>query len=407
MITVKPFKALRPTRDKAYLVATRSYVSYSDQRLEHKLKNNPYTFLHVINPEGKNDNTFGEERFLKVKKKFELFCKDQVFKQDSEPSFYIYQQRTPTHVFTGIIGAISVEDYNKGKIKKHEHTITAKENLFADYLNTTGINTEPVLLIHRPLSALGEIKKKYMETRAEYEFTSTDRISHFMWPVSDEKDVALISDTFKELDEVYIADGHHRSASSARLAELRGKEGNGAHDYFMAYMLPETTIKIQEFNRLVKTLNGLTKDELLAKLEEKFFIRWINSKEFKPNGLHEIGLYIDGDWYALFTKPGLFNPEDPVEQLDCHIVSTKILAPILGITDERHDTNIDFLPGSYGPKAVAKKVDSGEFKAGFVLYPISMDQLKQVADADRFMPPKSTYIEPKMRSGLTIYNLED
>ena len=406
MITVKPFKAIRPTRDKAYLVASRSYVSYSDESLEHKLSTNPFTFLHVINPDGKNDPTFGEERFQKVKKKFELFCKERVFMEEDKASFYIYQQRTPTHVFTGIIGAISVDDYNKGKIKKHEHTIAAKENLFAEYLNSTGINTEPVLLIHRPLTALSEIKKKYMDERAEYEFTSTDRISHYMWPVSDTEDVKTIEQSFAELNEVYIADGHHRSASSSRLAELRGGEGHNSHDYFMTYLLPETTIKIQEFNRLVKTLNGNTKDEFLSKLEEKFFIRWINAKEFKPNSLHEIGLYIDGDWYALFTKPGLFDPEHPVEQLDCHIVSTKILAPILGIVDERHDDNIDFLPGSYGPKAVVKKVDSGEFKAGFVLYPISMEQLKNVADAEMFMPPKSTYIEPKMRSGLTIYNLE-
>ncbi|MCT4623748.1 MAG: DUF1015 domain-containing protein, partial [Schleiferiaceae bacterium] len=403
---VKPFKALRPTRDKAYLVATRSYVSYTDERLRHKLENNPFTFLHVINPDGINDSSHGQEKFEKVKKRFELFCKERIFKEEEKAAFYIYQQQTPTHVFTGIIGGISVKDYNEGRVKKHEHTITAKENLFAEYLNTTGINTEPVLLIHKPLSAIGNIKNKYMQTRAEYEFTSTDRIMHLVWPVSEEEDVKTIADAFAELNEVYIADGHHRCASSSRLAQLRGGEGENAHDYFMAYMLPETTIKIQEFNRVVRTLNGLTKDEFLNQLEEKFFIRWINTKEFHPSSLHEIGLYIDGDWYALFTKPGLFNPEHPVEQLDCHIVSTKILAPILNITDERNDKNIDFLPGSDGAKAVAEKVDSGEFAAGFVLFPITMDQLKNVADAGMYMPPKSTYIEPKMRSGLTIYNLD-
>ncbi len=397
---------MRPTRDKAYLVATRSYVSYSDEHLKLKLEHNPYTFMHVVTPDGKNDNSTGEERFLKIKKKFELFCKERIFMEEEEPAFYIYQQQTPTHVFTGIIGAVSVEDYNEGKIKKHEHTIEWKENLFANYLNATGINTEPVLLMYKPLTGIAEIKSKYMQTRAEYEFTSTDKILHLLWPVTDGEDVDFISRSFTKLNELYVADGHHRCASSSRLAKLRGGEENDSHQFFMAYMIPETTIKIQEFNRLVKTLNGLSVKKFLKKVEENFILRWVNAKEFTPESLHEIGLYIGGDWYSLFPKPGSFDPIHPVEQLDCQIISDKILMPILNIKDERNDPNIDFIPGTEGAIEIKKKVDSGEFEVGFVLYPVSIDQLKTVADAGLFMPPKSTYIEPKMRSGLTIYNLD-
>lgn len=403
MITVKPFKAVRPTRDKAYLVATRSYVSYTNQELEEKLKNNPFTFFHVISPDKEQDMT-GKDKFKMVRSVFEEFSKQRIFTEEKENAFYIYQQQTPTHVFTGIIGAVSTDDYDNGKVKKHEHTITKRENLFAEYLMETGFNAEPVLLMHKPLHNLGDVKNKYMNTRAEYEFTSTDKILHLLWPVTDEADIDTISKSFENVDDLYIADGHHRCASSSRLSELL--PDNPESKQFMAFLIPETNIKISEFNRLVKTVNGYSKKEFLDLLENDFVLNYIPGKSFNPSSLHEIGLYINNDWYSLFPKPGTYNPEDPVDQLDCHIVSKNILDKILHIKDERQDPNVDFIPGVHGSKEVMNKVDSGEFELAFTFYPVSIEQLKGVADASRYMPPKSTYIEPKLRSGLTIYTFK-
>ena len=402
MITVKPFKAVRPTRDKAYLLATRSYMTYTNDELIDKLENNPFSFFHVISPDKEHDLS-GTTKFKMVRSKFEDFCKQRIFITEDKPAFYIYQQQTPTHVFSGIIGTVSIDDYHKGKIKKHEHTITARENLFAEYIHLTGFNAEPVLLMHKPITTLAEVKSKYLDTRAEYEFTSTDRILHLLWPVTNKKDIDIIENSFKNTEEMYIADGHHRCASSGRLSSFDSE--NKMNDFFMAYLLPETYVRIQAFNRVVKHINNLSRNQFLNQLEKHFFVAYVDAKEFVPASLHEIGLYIDGDWYSLFAKPGTYNPEHPVDQLDCKIVSDNILDNILNITDERQDPNVNFLPGADGVKAIMDKVDSKKFKIGLNFYPVSIEQLKAVADAGLFMPPKSTYIEPKLRSGLTIYKM--
>jgi uncharacterized protein (DUF1015 family) len=408
MITIKPFKAIRPTRDKAYLVATRSYVSYTHEELEEKLNNNPYTFLHVINPDYHDKkHSHGQERYQKVKTRFEQFRHLEYFIEEEKPAYYIYQQQAQNHVFTGIIAATSVQDYLDGKIKVHENTLSAREEMFTNYLNATGFNAEPVLLMYRPQAALGELKKRYINTRAEYEFTSTDKALHLLWPVTNDADVALITKTFAEVDALYIADGHHRCASSVHLAALRQGPPDAAHNYFMAMLLPETTIRIHEFNRLVKDLNGLTTDEFLAAIKQNFFVRELEVALHRPFSLHEMSLYVDGKWYSLFYKPGIFNPEDAVAGLDCQILSSSLLDPILGIKDLRTDSRIEFLPGNTGPEGIKKAVDSGKFKAGFGLYPVSIEQLKRVSDEGLVMPPKSTYIEPKLRSGLIIYNLDE
>ena len=407
MISIKPFKAIRPTRDKAYLVATRSYVSYSNEELEDKLNNNPYTFLHVINPDFDDKMpSFGDERYAKVKKRFEQFKKLEYFIEEERPAYYIYQQQAENHVFTGIIAATSVQDYLEGRIKIHENTLSAREEMFTNYLNITGFNAEPVLLMHRPLASIGELKSRYINTRAEYEFTSTDKVLHLLWPVTNDNDVQEITTAFKEVNALYIADGHHRCASSVRLAELRGGSDQ-AHHYFMAYLLPETTIRIHEFNRLVRDLNGMTTEAFLEDIKQRFFVHEIERETYRPASLHEISMYLDGKWYALFSRPGSYNPEDAVAGLDCQILSDNLLGPVLGITDLRTDSRIDFLPGNTGPKGIMKAVNSGKYRVGFGLFPVSIEQLKRVSDEGRVMPPKSTYIEPKLRSGLTIYNLDE
>ena len=407
MITVKPFKAIRPTRDKAYLLASRSYVSYSEKRLFHKLNNNPFTFLHVINPDYHSETKLeGDAKYEAVRAKFNEFAHLGYFTEEEKPAFYIYQQQAENHVFTGIIGATSVKDYREGRIKVHEHTLTQREEMFVNYLAKTGFNAEPVLLMHKPLISISQIKSKYMDQRAEYEFTSTDKVLHLLWPITQEEDVKAIEDGFKQLDAVYIADGHHRCSSSAGLAERLNREGDTPDKYFMSFLMPETTIKIHSFNRLVRDLNGMNADEFIEKLEEHFYVRPKTDDLYDPWDLHEMSMYLNGYWYSLFVKPGLYNPEDSVDSLDCEILSRQLLDPILGITDLKTDKRIDFLPGNTRAKGLKEAVDSGEYIVGFGLHAIGADQLKRVADEGKFMPPKSTYIEPKLRSGLTIYNLE-
>jgi uncharacterized protein (DUF1015 family) len=408
MITIKPFKAIRPTRDKAYLLASRSYVTYNDEELADKLNNNPYTFLHIINPDYHDKKpSHGMERYLKVRDRFQHFIDLGYFIEEEKPAYFIYQQQAEHHVFTGIIAATSVKDYLDGKIKVHENTLTSREEMFTDYLDTAGFNAEPVLLVHPSIGALAEVKNKYMAYRAEYEFTSTDKVLHLLWPITEEDDMNTITAAFKDVDALYIADGHHRSASSRCLAERRGLDKDGPHNYFMSYLLSENNIRIHEFNRLVKDLNGLSEEALLKKIEKTFFVREIEESYYKPESVHEFGMYLNGTWYALFARPGTYNSEDAVASLDCQILSDNILAPVFNISDLRTDSRIDFLPGDEGPRGIMKAIDSGKYAVGFGLFPVTMSQLKRVSDEGKVMPPKSTYIQPKLRSGLTVYNLNE
>jgi uncharacterized protein (DUF1015 family) len=408
MITIKPFKAIRPTRDKAYLLASRSYVSYTDEELADKLNNNPYTFLHIINPDYHDkQHSQGLERYKKVRQRYADFKQYGYFIEEEKPAYYIYQQQAEHHVFTGIIAATSVNDYVNGKIKVHENTLTSREEMFTDYLETAGFNAEPVLLIHPSISALAQVKNKYMDHRPEYEFTSTDRVLHLLWPILDAEDIDLISNAFKGVDALYIADGHHRSASSKCLAERRGLEKEGPHQYFMSYLLSENNVRIHAFNRLLKDLNGLSEEQLIEQISASFFVREITDHHYKPESLHEFSMYAHGRWYALFCRPGSYDAEDAVGSLDCQILSDNVLNPVFGIQDLRTDARIDFLPGDTGAKGIMEAVNSGKYAVGFGLYPVTINQIKRVSDEGSIMPPKSTYIEPKLRSGLTIYNLEE
>lgn len=404
MIEFLPFQAVRPTRDKAGLVGSRSYLSYSDDDLRDKLTNNPYTFLHIINPNFmQGQHLHGTEKFAAVREAYDQFHKEGIFKKDNQPAFYLYQQHTQTHVFSGIIGALAVKDYNEGRVKKHEHTLTAREEMFKNYLDMTGFNAEPALIIHEDLADVAKLMGDVSNTRADFEFTTTDRVMHCLWLIDQPEQIEIIRNNFASLDSVYIADGHHRCSSSALLAEERNEKGMETnHNHFLAFLLPQSNVVVHEFNRLVRDLGGLTNDQFLKKIEKHFFVREVDAEVHKPQSLHEMSLYIDRKWYALNVKPGQFDPTHPVELLDCEILSKQLLEPVLGITDLRTDPRVEFLPGNSGPEELMKKVNSGHFACGFGLFPATMDQIKKVADANFFMPPKSTYIEPKLRSGLTI-----
>ena len=399
MAIVRPFKAIRPTRDKANLVATRSYLSYSDETLKEKLEHNPFTFLHIINP---NIKKKGINKFNAVKAKFNDFKEAGFFITEDTETFYIYQQKNENQTFEGIIGATAVADYLNGNIKKHEHTITAREKMFESYLDTTGFNAEPVLLCHQKNTAITNLIQYYKVTRAEYEFATTDKTIHKLWLVNSTKDINIIINSFKNIDNLYIADGHHRSASSALLAQNSNKKNS---PYFMSFLIDENQLNIINFNRLIKHTNGLTSYELIAEIKKSYTVIEKGSIPYSPNFTDEISMYIRGTWYSLVALPENIE-QDCVSRLDPAILSNNILAPILNITDEKTDENISFESGTTPLSKIAKKIDSGEYEIAFILKPISISALKEVADNNRFMPPKSTYIEPKLRSGLTIYSLE-
>ena len=408
MITIRPFKALRPPRDKAYLVATRSYLSYSEAELDDKLKNNPYSFMHVINPKAGRNLPFGKEKYQMVREGFEQWCEEDIFFQDQKASYYLYSQVKDGNEYIGIIAGVSVADYLEGRIKKHENTLSAREEMFTDYLEETGFNAEPVLLVYHDEFSLNQLFARYIETRPEYEFTSTDKVYHQLWPISESEDVKLITEVFAQQEQLYIADGHHRSASSAKLSERlkeKGKE-SGAHEYFMAFLIGEEQMKIYDFNRLVINDSGKSKAQILSDLERCFHIEPKHQETFHPQKVHEMGMYLENEWFKLSPKMGSFDPGDAVGHLDAEILSRNILGPVFNIMDLKADDRVDFVPGTYGLDYLERAVDKGAYHLAFSLFPVTIEQIKQVSDEGKSMPPKSTYIEPKLRSGLIIYPID-
>ena len=413
MANIKAFKAVRPTRDKAYLVASRSYLSYSENTLREKLINNPYTFLHIINPEYSNDCPIlkGKEKYKMVKEKYEQFSSDGVFVTEKSSSFYIYQQISSENTYTGIIAATSVEDYVNGKIKIHEQTIAKRQEMFTEYLHSTGFNAEPVLLSYSKVPRVNEILDLYMRERSEYEFTSTNKVLHNLWIINKQTDINEIQSLFKDVESLYIADGHHRSASSALLCKNRNSRQNtntnkDSHNYFMSLLIDDEQMRIYDFNRLVSDLNGLSNDDFLSKVSNVYSIEKQHSV-CKPHKKDEIAMYLNGTWYSLIAKQHTFDASHCVKNLDPEILSNNILGPILKIQDLRSDRRVSFMDGKKGLLGLQNAVDSGKFAVAFALKAITFDQLKTVADQGKIMPPKSTYIEPKLRSGLTIYSIND
>ena len=410
MAKIIPFKAVRPTRDKVSLVASRSYQSYTQNELESRLDNNPFSFLHIINPGYKyHKDITGKERYTLVKNRYLEFKEDGVFVKDKNPNFYIYKiVNRDGNVFTGIVAAASSEDYKKDIIKKHEDTIEYRENIFKDYLKTVGFNAEPVLLTYPDNTVIANIISEVQKERAEFEFTTHFRDTHYLWLVDNEASIAQIKKEFESIENVYIADGHHRCASSFLLSEdLKSKNdahtGDEPYNFFMSYLIPESNLKIHEFNRLVKDLNGLTKDAFLIKLDAIFRIENRGSELYKPTRKHHFSMYLDGEFYSLYLRKHNYNLDNPLVALDTQILYKTVLEPILGISDLRNNTRIGYSYGKNDLVNIKSKVDIGEYVVGFGLVPISIEEIKAIANAGLTMPPKSTFIEPKLRSGITIY----
>ncbi len=412
MASIFPFRAIRAPRDKVGLVASRSYIHYSKSDLKARLIGNPYTFLHVLNPSHKEGNTPNRSRkaaFSRIKEKLHSFIDDGHLQKEEVPALYIYRQDKKGFSYCGLICGIAVDDYLSGTIKIHEQTITRKENIFKQYLEVTRFNAEPVLLTHKPIKVLSRLIDKYNKRFPEFDFRTTDTVRHQLWVVKNEKDINDIVKAYQKLDSVYLADGHHRSASSSLLARSHRKKNIGGigKEMFMAINVPEDQLRILAFDRLVKDLNGLSPTQFLEKLSHQFTIEKVDSNGFRPLEYHRFGIYMEGQWYRAILKDEYHKFASPVEELDVQILSKLILDPILGINDLKNDRRIDFIGGHEDVKMLEQKVNKGSYKIAFSLFPVSTTQLKEIADAKQIMPPKSTWIEPKLRSGLTIMDLND
>ena len=408
MSKIIPFKAVRPTRDKAYLLSSRPSYSYKKKHLESKLEGNPYTFLHVINPEFREDDSTKPntvERFEKVKDKYDEFKSLGYLTQDSIPSIYIYRQITPSNTYIGIIAAASVDDYLNGKIKVHEHTLSQREEMFKKYLNVCKFNAEPVLLTYEDSKDIDSIFEKYVNSRSEYEFTNTKKVKHDLWIVNKQEDIKALVNGFANVDNSYIADGHHRVSSSALYTKSQrenGYNGNEDFNYCMAFYIAESKLRIFSYNRTITSLNDLTPEEFLLQIKKSFTLTK-TKEEYHPKGLHNLSMYFDESWYSLTIKDKFIDTDNPVGCLDAQLLSDLVFSPILGINDLKTDNRVNFIEGTKGMKALQESVDNNASKVAFGLFPVSIDQLKRVADTNNIMPPKSTWIEPKIRSGLTIF----
>lgn len=409
MARITPFKAIRPPRHLAHLVVTRPYYTYSANVMEAKLESNKFSFMHIINPEyglSERHAPNSTERFEKVHDKFTEFLDAQFLLEDSRAHLYVYKQTIADTSYTGIICGADITEYDTDKIKKHEATLTTREEVFVKYLEITGFNAEPVLLSHQPNEKLKQLLQLITSQRPEYEFATTDAVKHELWLADEEMQKQIIA-TYREIECLYIADGHHRSASSSKLAELKRKKGVGSmhpSQYFLAFLIDENELDIFPFHRVVKDLNGLSFEALLIKLRDAFEV--VQTEKQTPDANDEIILMGNNLHFSLKIKKGKVDFSHPIKSLSTQYLTDLILEPILELFDQKTSDRIDFVSGHKGIDATLRQLDKYPNCAAFLLYPISMTQVKSVADAHLIMPPKSTWVEPKLRSGMTIYSFQ-
>ena len=404
MATIIPFKAVRPARDKVSLVTCRSYDEYSPAELASQLDYNPFSFLHVLKPAYINQQkASAETRFKSVHTKYTEFKNEEILKQEDRPVFYLYEIESKNRVYTGIIAGTAIEDYQNNVIKKHEDTLPYRVEYFKDYLHQTGFNTEPVLITYPENPELKQWITVRKQRRPLYLFSSLNRDKHTMWRIKDEAEILWLQQQFDGIESLYIADGHHRSASAELLYEQDKASGNRNLDYFMSFLICETDLRIYEYNRIIHDLNGLSKEQFLNKLSDDFSVENKHLELWKPEAKFQFGMYLDGEFYALQLKETNFS--SVLEALDAQILYTKVLELLLGIHDLRNDSRIEYIPGSKPITAIKELIDDGDYTVGFMLYPASINEIKQLANNNLIMPPKSTYIEPKLRSGLVVYEL--
>ncbi|UYW01861.1 DUF1015 domain-containing protein [Flavobacterium agricola] len=406
MAKIIPFKAVRPTADKVSLVTARTYDDYSPAELAAQLDFNPYSFLHIINPGyALQQKITNEKRFKMVRNKYLDFKKDAVFKQETDPVFYIYEIQSNKNTFTGILCGTSIEDYQNNVIKKHENTLEYRVDMFKDYLHVTGFNTEPVLITYPNETELNTWLADQKQNTPIYEFSTHKKEKHIVWRIAAPTDIAWLTQKFSTIPNLYIADGHHRSASAEMLYNQDKETNNENLKYFMSFLIADDNVKIYEFNRLIHDLNNHSKQEFLNLLEKHFIVTPKGQEIWNPTQKFQFGMYLDGAFYALTLKKETYQMQGVLNQLDAQILYDTVLHPILGIGDLRNDDRIEYLPGTKSITQLKEKVDSGQFEVAFMLYPVHINEIKQIADNHLIMPPKSTYIEPKFCNGVIIYEI--
>jgi uncharacterized protein (DUF1015 family) len=405
MAKIIPFKAVRPVADKVALVTCRNYDDYSPAELASWLDFNPYSFLHVINPAYVHSQKITlDKRYKGVAHKYQDFKNEGVFIEENKPVLFLYEIENKTKSFTGIVAGTSIEDYKNNVIKKHEDTLQYRVELFKDYLHQTRFNTEPVLITYPDNIIINDWVSEKKKSQPIYCFSTTNKEKHTLWKVDSDEEINWLQNQFETIAELYIADGHHRSASAELLHDQNTELGNESFNYFMSFLIAESNVKIYEFNRIIRDLNGYQKENFLEKLSEHFIIKCKEQELWKPQSKFEFGMYLDGNFYALFYKQENKQPSI-LENLDAQILYDKVLQPILGIEDLRNDERIEYIPGKQSILTIKELVDEGEFEVGFLLFPSDISEIKALADNNLIMPPKSTYIEPKFRSGLVVYEL--
>jgi uncharacterized protein (DUF1015 family) len=405
MSKIVPFKAVRPTPDKVGLVTCRNYDDYSSAELAAWLSFNPYSFLHVIHPAYVHSQKITlDKRFKGVAHKYQDFKNDGVFVEETKPVFFVYEIQTKTNSFTGIVAGTSIDDYKNNVIKKHEDTLQYRVELFKDYLHQTGFNTEPVLITYPDNISINQWISEKKKSIPLYNYATTNKEKHQLWKIDNEVEIQWLQQQFDQIPELYIADGHHRSASAELLHDEFKTDGNENLNYFMSFLIAESEVKIYEFNRIIRNLNGHEVADFLILLQEHFIIKNKEQELWKPQSKFEFGMYLDGNFYALFYKLEKANPSI-LENLDAQILYDNVLQPLLGIEDLRNDERIEYIPGKQSILTIKELIDEGEFEVGFMLYPSDISEIKALADNNLIMPPKSTYIEPKFRSGLMVYEL--
>lgn len=413
MARIKAFRGFRPLKEKVHLVASRPYDVLNTEEARKEVEGNPDSFLHVVKPEidfSADQNPYAPEVYLKGKDNFTALMEKGTFFQDDKECIYIYRLTMNGKSQSGIVAAAAIDDYFKNVIKKHELTRPDKEEDRKKHVRVSEMNAEPVFFAYPAMDSLDEIVATIVEGKPEYDFTAEDDVRHELWVVNAEIADSIISE-FEKLPATYVADGHHRTAAAALVGkDLRTENptytGDESFNYFLAVHFPDNQLTIIDYNRAVKDLNGHTNEEFIDLLKDNFDVRLIGKEQFKPSNLHEIGMYIDGEWFTLSAFKGTYDNNDPIGVLDVTILSNQILNPILNIVDLRTDKRIDFIGGIRGLGELEKRVDSGEMKVAFALYPVSMQQLIDIADSGSIMPPKTTWFEPKLRSGLVVHSLK-
>ena len=416
MSTVKPFRGLRPQKDIAARLSCLPYDVMNTQEAAQMAQGNPQSFLHITRAEidlADGIDPHSKQVYDKSLQNFNDFQQKGWLFQDAEPKFYIYAQTMDGRTQYGIAGAAFCEDYQNGIIKKHELTRPDKEDDRMVHVNTLDANAEPVFLSYRAVPEIDAIVDNIVRNQQpEYDFVSADGFGHKFWVIDDAKTNARIEQLFAEqVPALYVADGHHRTAAAARVGLERkahnpNHTGKEEYNYFLAVIFPDSQLKIMDYNRVIKDLNGNTESEFLDKLSKAFAVKDMGTEIYKPQHLHQMSLYMGGHWYSLDAKPGTYDDGDPIGVLDVTILTKQVLDPILGITDLRTSKRIDFVGGIRGLGELKRRVDNGEMKCAFAMYPVSMSQLLDIADTGNIMPPKTTWFEPKLRSGLVVHKLK-